>query len=214
MKRPIFFLLSVIILVTFIAVLPAAAHQPFFEEEDIEFNAPWVIEDPRISTVVYATLESQRDVDYFAFEGKAGQVIQLGMVIPQIEGQDDFAPIMALLGPGLADADLPARVQRPGGGALVFAPEPGPASTFYEPFSGTSYWERQEVRISLQESGRYMVAVWHPDGRPGRYAFVIGDKERLGGDLLGLISKMRRYWTPVAAPAASDGEHHCGLSRE
>jgi len=35
-------------------------------------------------------------------------------VIPQIEGQDDFIPTMALLGPGLADTELPSRMKRAG----------------------------------------------------------------------------------------------------
>jgi hypothetical protein len=44
-----------------------------------------------------------------------------------------------------------------------------------------------------------VVAVWHPEGQVGRYTFVIGDKERRGGDPAFPI-KMRRYWTPVPAP--------------
>jgi hypothetical protein len=88
-----------------------------------------------------------------------------------------------------------------GAGALVVEPPPGPAPTFYEPFSRTSYWERQEERVALPASGRYVVAVWHPDGEVGRYTFVIGEKERLGGDPA-FPFKMRDYWTPVEAPAA------------
>lgn len=61
---------------------PALAHQPFFEEEDIEADNPWVIADPTVSTAVYATLESPTDVDYFSFEGGAGQSILLQITIP------------------------------------------------------------------------------------------------------------------------------------
>ena len=72
----------------------------------------------------------------------------------------------------------------------------GPASEFYEPFSRTSYWERQSQRVTLPESGQYVVAVWHEEGELGRYTFVIGDKERLGGDLAFPV-KLGAYWTPV-----------------
>ena len=48
-------------------VSPAVAHQPYFEEEDIEAGSPWEIEDPSISTALYATLDSPGDVDYFSF---------------------------------------------------------------------------------------------------------------------------------------------------
>ena len=179
----------------------ALAHQPYFEEKDIDAGNPWEIEDPSISTALYATLDSRGDVDYYSFEGLARAEILLALTIPQIEGQEDFAPTMALVGPGLPDADLPDAVTVPGGGgALVIEPPPGPAPTFYEPFSRTSYWERQERRVTLPSDGRYVVAVWHPDDQAGRYTFVIGEKEKFGGDLTFPI-KMRSYWTPVEAPA-------------
>ena len=185
-----------------VVVSSALAHQPYFEEDDIEAGNPWVIDDPSISTALYATLDSRGDVDYFSFEGLAREVILLELTIPQIEGQENFAPAMALMGPGLPDADLPDKVAVPdGAGALFFEPPPGPAPSFYEPFSRTSYWKRQEQRVTLPAGGHYVVAVWHPEGEVGRYTSVIGEKEMLGGDLAFPI-KMRRYWTPVEAPAA------------
>jgi glycerol-3-phosphate acyltransferase PlsY len=184
-----------------VAAAPALAHRPYFEEEDIGPDEPWPVDDPTISTAVYATLESATDVDYFTFEGQAGQVILLALTIPQIEGQDDFAPTLALMGPGLPKADLPGHVIRPEDtGALEIAPPPGPAPTFFEPFSRTSYWDRQEERVTLPADGRYVVAVWHPEGQVGRYVFVVGDKELPGGDPVFPL-KMRDYWTPVGSPA-------------
>lgn len=205
---------------TLALVSQAGAHRPYFEEQDITASAPWQVDDPTISTVVYATLESRQDVDYFAFDGRSGQRILLEMVIPQLEGQADFAPTMALMGPGLPAAPLPAPVVRPSGsGALILPPPPGPASTFNEPFSRTSYWERQSQRVLLPADGRYVVAVWHPQGRLGRYGFVIGDRERPGGDLA-FGRKLRSYWTSVptppgeAAPAPGlrsvEPTHRCG----
>ncbi len=187
-----------------LAVTPASAHRPYFEEQDIGSSAPWIVKDPTISTVVYATLESAADVDYFAFDGRQGDRILLEITIPQIEGQESFAPSLALLGPGLGSAALPAQVERPAGasGALLIEPPAGPATSFFEPFSRTSYWERQSQRVTLPADGRYVVAVWHPAGEMGRYGFVIGDKERPGGDLA-FMSKLRSYWTPVQPTSAT-----------
>ena len=56
-----------------------------------------------------------------------------------------------------------------------------------------------------------MVAVWHPQGEVGRYTFVIGETERLGGDPAFPV-KMRSYWTPVEAPEA-EPESADGASR-
>ena len=191
---------------------PALAHQPFFEEEDITAANPWTVKDPTISTALYATLDSRSDVDYYAFDGRKGQRILLEMTIPQIAGQELFAPEMALLGAGLPEASLPARVAAPAGsGAQVLPALTGPAETFREPFSRTSYWERQSGRVTLPADGRYVVAVWHGAGEVGRYVFVIGDRERPGGDPA-FGAKMREYWTPVAQPATeAKTAGACGL---
>jgi hypothetical protein len=203
MKKWITLLLALVVLA--VAVVPALAHRPYFEEKDIAADNPWQIDDPTISTAIYATLDSPADVDYFAFDGRKGQAILLSLTIPQIAGQELFAPDMALLGPGLPSGDLPAQVSSPAGsGALTIPALTGPAKTFYEPFSRTSYWERQEQTVTLPVDGRYVVAVWHPQNQVGRYTFVIGTKERLGGDLA-FGRKLRSYWTPVPTPApASD----------
>jgi hypothetical protein len=198
-RRSLTLLLSVVL--ASIGASPVWAHRPYFEEQDIRPEEPWQVDDPTISTALYATLESAQDVDYYTFQGEAGQAILIALTIPQIEGQDLFAPTMALIGPGLPEADLPDRVARPAGsGARVFAPVPGPAPTFFEPFSRTSYWDRQQERVPLPAGGRYTVAVWHAAGERGRYVFIVGDRELPGGDL-SFALKMRAYWTPVGTPA-------------
>ncbi len=193
-------LLTVALLALFAA--PVLAHQPFFEEEDIPPDRPWRIADPTVSTAVYATLDSPSDVDVFAFDGGAGRGAYLSIVIPQIPGQENFAPTMALIGPGLPEGRdvLPATVSlAEGEGVEVIPPPEGTPSTFFEPFTGTSYWERQERTVVLPADGSYRVAVWHPRGAVGRYVFTVGRAERLGGDPA-FMAKIRRYWTPVGAP--------------
>lgn len=187
-----------------IAAIPAFAHQPFFEDREFTAAAPYRVADPTISTAVYATLDSARDVDYYAFQGKKGQRILLSMTIPQIPGQESFSPDMALMGPGLPAGRLAVAVEAPrGAGTKLLPGSKGKATSFYEPFSRTSYWERQEERVTLPATGAYLVAVFHPQGQPGRYTFVIGDRERLGGDPL-FGRKLRAFWTPVRADAEAN----------
>ncbi|MDR7476103.1 MAG: glycerol-3-phosphate acyltransferase [Armatimonadota bacterium] len=185
-----------------LTAIPAWAHQPFFEETDILPDRPWWIDDPSVSTAVYATLESPMDVDVFAFDGRAGQEVYLSIVIPQILGQEDFAPTVALVGPGLPEGreTLPSVVPLAESEGMEVVPPPeGPPSTFFEPFTRTSYWERQERTFAFPADGPYRVAVWHPRGAVGRYVFTVGRAERLGGDPA-FMAKLRRYWTPVGAP--------------
>ena len=199
MRRVTIVVLTLILLA--LSVSPALAHQPFFEEEDITAEKPWLVAKPTVSTAIYATLDSRTDVDYYSFDGKKGQAILLSIVIPQIAGQESFAPTMALMGPSLGSASLPAKVVKPGdAGAYLLPALTGPAKTFYEPFGRKSYWERQEERVTLPADGRYTVAVWSDDAQVGRYTFVVGDREIPGGDPA-YGRKMAAYWTPVPAPA-------------
>jgi hypothetical protein len=139
------------------------------------------------------------DIDYVTFNGKKGQVVLIGLTIPQIEGQAEFTPTLALIGPKLPVTLLPADVAAPKGtGAIVVAPPSRKAPVFYEPFSRTSYWERQEKVITLPADGRYTVAVWSETGQAGRYTLVVGDREVFGGDPAFAL-KLRKYWTPVVA---------------
>ena len=178
-----------------------SAHQPYFEEEDWSADAPYTVVDPTVSTALYATLESGSDVDYVTFRGAAGTRVAVGLTIPQIDGQDDFAPTLALLGPGLPGVVLPGRVATPAEdtGGVIVAPPTGPARAFFEPFSRTRYWTRQETNITLPEDGDYTVAVWHPQGAVGRYTLVVGNREIPGGDVA-FPFKLRAFWTPVPQP--------------
>jgi hypothetical protein len=182
----------------------ASAHQPFFEDRDFTADAPGSVRDPTVSTALYATLATAQDVDYVTFEGKRGQSILIGITIPAIEGQENFTPTVALVGPGLPAATLPPQIAVRKAtdstwGARVWPAAPGQANVFFEPFSRTSYWERQEDRIALPADGTYTLAVWSDSGATGRYTLVVGDREVFGGDpAFGM--KLPSYWTPVLPP--------------
>jgi len=190
----------------------SSAHRPYFEEEDLTPEQPWLVSDPSVSTAFYGTLSNDDDVDYFVFDGKQGQSVLVAITIPQIEGQKDFAPSLLISGAGLDAGILPPGVDlklTTGQGLILIPPSNETPETFFEPFSGTSYWNRQDRRVILPENGRYTVAVWHPQGDIGRYVFVIGDKERPGGDPLFPV-KMKSYWTPVSEETADQQVRHLG----
>lgn len=196
---------QILVIALLIFLVPASAHQPFFEEKDFTSKNPGLIKDPTVSTAMYSTLETPDDVDYYSFNGTIAQSIMLSITIPQITGQDNFTPTMALIGPGLPSGDLPKIVaidHKKGDGILVL-PAPTNATTFFEPFSRTSYWTRQEGYVELPANGGYSVAVWDDRGQVGRYVFVIGDREVLGGDVAFPL-KMKDYWTPVNWPISAN----------
>jgi hypothetical protein len=188
---------SLLFLITFVGILtPVMGHQPFFEDNEFTFDCPGHIRDPTISTAMYAALETPTDVDYYDFNGSKGESIFLSITIPQIAGQENFAPTMALIGLGLHDVDLPKKVTKPQYSGALILPPTANATYFFEPFSRTSYWTRQEQNVTLPANGRYLVAIWDDKGQKGRYVFVIGYKEVLGGDIAFPL-KIRNYWKPL-----------------
>ena len=201
----------------------ALAHQPYFEEDDLTPENALSVAEPTVSTALYATLDRPGDVDYFVFSGVAGSRVELGMTIPQIPGQEDFAPTIGLIGPGLPGAEgeaLPNEETRAliGTGVGLLLLPATPATSFYEPFSRTSYWRRQREKITLPADGRYVLAVWSPEREAGRYVLVVGDREIPGGDPMFAL-KLPSYWTPVtvgtqpsAAPAPRQPSPHSACS--
>ena len=185
----------------------ALAHQPFFEETDTTSNSPMVVSNPEISTALYSTLDKPGDVDFFAFTVSSGQTIEVGMTIPQISGQEEFAPVIGVIASGLdrsAVSKLPADalplLSDDEGAFLLEAAE---ATIFFEPFSRTAYWRRQRRQITFPDDGDAVVVVWHPQGTVGRYTLVVGQREVLGGDIA-FARKIREYWTPVVAPPTDE----------
>jgi hypothetical protein len=190
--------LQMLLIMLIVLVAPGAAHQPFFEDKEFTADNSMLIKDSTISIAVYATLGTPKDVDYYKFNGSKNESVFLSITIPQLAGQENFTPTMALIGPELPNIDLPKQVIKPqNSGAFILQP-PKNATTFLEPFSRTSYWTRQEQNVTLPANSSYEVAVWDEKGQTGRYVFVIGYKEVLGGDLAFPL-KMKNYWKPLTS---------------
>lgn len=199
--------LSLALTLILIVGLDALAHQPFFEDPDTTVTSPMKVENPEISTALFSTLDRPGDVDFFAFSVKAGQSIEIGMTIPQIEGQEQFAPTIGVIANDLDGgviSALPvsalALVSDRSGADVI---EPVSATIFFEPFSRTAYWQRQRRQITFPAAGEAFVVVWHPQDRVGRYALVVGRREVPGGDS-DFARKLRAYWTPVNPTSGSD----------
>lgn len=195
----------------------ALAHQPFFENPDTTASTPMRVRDPAISTALFSTLERPGDVDFFTFSVSAGQSVEIGMTIPQITGQEQFAPTVGVIAVGLDSngiSALPAEA-RPlasgESGSTVL--EPVAASTFFEPFSRTAYWRRQRQRVVFPVEGAAYVVVWHPESSVGRYTLVVGQREVPGGES-GFARKLREYWRPVRPPAATEDGQPAGAVTE
>lgn len=194
------------LLAMFFIVPVASAHRP---EEGVDTGLT-LIPDPNTSFAYYRQLDSAADVHTYTFEGQAGQFFHVGINIPQIRGLEDFHVTMALLGPGLpaqgsseqksashshsdsadehhehgeSSISLPAGFDALGYNGIIVENQVG--EDFFEPFTQTRYWGRQQIDLDLPESGTYTLVIWNPEGEFGKYVLDTGTEEVFGpADLL------------------------------
>ena len=176
LKQIIFILSIAILLIPFSSVF---AHRPLWGEQ----YGP--IEIPNLSTsfAVYRDLAPDQ-IDVYIFKAKTGQELHAGIQIPAVKGLRGYGVTVALFGPGLPEADpnaLPP--DHPDDlGAMIFPSRV--TEDFFEPFTQTNYWGRQEIEFNLPSAGTYYLLIWQPDGQAGKYVLDTGRAEVFGpGDL-------------------------------
>jgi hypothetical protein len=183
-----------LILLALVVISPSALGHRYLKTGGTEGrDDPVVVKDHQISWAAYSSLTKKNDVDYYRFDATAGEEIYASILVPKIKRLKGFSPDLALIGPGIDELqkDLRAPEQnldlREGEGLLLDRYSGDKDEVFFEPFTQTSYWERQELRLKAPQTGAYFLAVFHPDDRTGKYVLAIGEREVFGvGDILGL----------------------------
>lgn len=175
------------LLSTLVFASTASAHRPVFGEP----GGTITLDEIQVSHAYYMEIESPGQVDTYVFQGQAGEHLHAGIVIPAIEGLEDFGVSMALLGPGLPAVDataLPPGVKSSTDAAGQQQALICPTETnddFFEPFTQTNYWKRQTLETDLPATGTYQLIIWSPEGQTGKYVLDVGTLEEFGiGDLL------------------------------
>ena len=182
----------VLVTILFFAVPGASAHRPGWGND----SGATQIDNLSTSLAFYRDLKAPAQVDVYTFQGQVGEHLHAGISIPAISRLESYGVNMALMGPGLPEADhesLPA--DHPEGlGAIIIPNTPG--KDFFEPFTLTSYWGRQRIEFNLPASGTYYLLVWNPSGATGKYVMDTGEAEVFSpGDLL----RFPVWWVRVHA---------------
>ena len=169
--------LILITLLLIIIPLDANAHKLISHDEThTELNNALNIPDHKISWAIYENLE-QNKVKYYKFTAKHGDLFYSSIVIPKIKSLFDYAPTLVLIGDGIDKSDKVPFEVSPELGIWAF-PYQGkfPSKEFYEPFGQVTYWERQEVKITIPKDGTYYIAIYD-DKSNGKYSLAIGTVE-------------------------------------
>jgi len=201
MKNIINSFLIVLIALIFVLSLRSnvLAHIPLDTSGPASKEEPIFVEDHQISWAAYNQLNRPEDVDYYSFNVNQGEEIYFSMVIPVIERYKNFKPDIALIGSGLdseyAGYDsnyINSRLKLESDENVIIVRDyKDNPDMFFEPFTRTSYWERQEFSISAPETGTYYLAVFSEGQDQGKYTLAIGQKEVWG---INDIIRMPKIW--------------------
>ena len=161
-----------------------------------DFSTAKEIPNHKISWGIYEELSGSNDVHYYKFTADQGERLYAQISIPKLEKLSTFAPSIALVGSDVTAenleggfsvreyahdiGDLPFAIPADTRALVLDYDGPIPSSEFYEPFTQTSYWERQEIVINrLPSVGTYYLVVF--DRRlvqeEGKYTLAVGEIE-------------------------------------
>ena len=142
------------------------------------------IPDPIVSWAMYEELNN--NVLYYKLDAKKGDKLSASIVIPKLEGLEDFSPSLAFIAPSFTinliselkvlDSTKSFPFPIPDGyDAIVFDYNGKlPSKESYEPFGQITYWERQEIDLVVPVDGTYYLAVYDSSGDYGKLALAIG----------------------------------------
>ena len=142
------------------------------------------IPDPIVSWAMYEELSN--NVLYYKFDAKKGDKLSASIVIPKLDGLEDFSPSLVFIAPSFTinliselkvlDSTKSFPFPIPDGyDAIVFDYNGKlPSKESYEPFGQITYWERQEIDLVVPVDGTYYLAVYDSSGDYGKLALAIG----------------------------------------
>ena len=178
------FIIFLVISMIFLPI-PAFGHKLIQTDgSNNQIEKSLVISDPIVSWAMYEELDG--GVLYYTFDAKKNDRLYASIVIPKLSGLEYFSPSLVLLVPsfsielidtlGIVDTKNKVPFTVPVGyDAIVFEYDNVlPSKEFYEPFGQITYWERQEIDLTIPVDSTYYLAVYDSESQYGKLALAIG----------------------------------------
>ncbi len=144
------------------------------------FESALKIPDHKISWAIYDNLNAN-EAKYYSFDAKHGDSFYASIVVPKLNGLEDYSPTLFLVGKGIFENDIVPFETELGTEKFSYQGE-FPGREFYEPFGQVTYWERQEIRTDIVLDGEYFVVVMDERNQSGKYSLAIGTIEDFSGE--------------------------------
>lgn len=181
-------ILFLTIFVSMVFFLPSAlGHKTIFVDRNTSSYLDAVeINDVRVSNAIYDELPSGKYVRYFKFRLKPDEIIKVDVLVPKLEGYENFNVGLVLMTEQVAKTFPRVPVN------LISTEEISAVDyeseeriVFYEPFTQTSYYQRQSFNLTTRNESEYYMAVFDRNAAGGKYVLAIGNDETFGpADLL------------------------------
>jgi hypothetical protein len=175
----------------------ASGHKPLqVDGSNNDFENAKEIPNHRISWAIYQELSLDNPVHFYTFDAEEGDRLYAQISIPKLERLSDFSPSIALIGSEVTAnnleegysvreyahdiGDLPFSIPLEMSTIVVNYEDEIPSREFYEPFTQTSYWERQEIAFNgLPTDGMYYLVIFDRNHlqNTGKYTLAVGEIE-------------------------------------
>ena len=160
----------IIFLLVLVSTNQAFGHKLISHDDNHRnFDSSLVIPDHKISWAIYENLGTN-EAKFYTFEAKKGDSFYASIVIPKIQGLENYAPTLVLVG---EDNFIMEKIIYENG---------FPGNEFYEPFGQVTYWERQELRTEIPQDGIYFIVVTDEKNQSGKYSLAVGEIEDFSGE--------------------------------
>lgn len=175
----------------------ALAHRPLSIGQSYPDAArALVVEELKVSQVVYAELTGQASQLWLSFAGEEGELLYLSVGIPVLERLRDFRPSLAL--------PFAFAVPTGWGGLVLDTAGRADPRVFHEPITDTSSWVLLEQWVLLPRTGHYYLVAYSPERSAGKLLVALGEREAFGpADILRLptvIAQVRQFHEVARGP--------------
>jgi hypothetical protein len=186
MKKSSIIVLVISILILFTNI--TLAHRPLDTDGPATREEPIIVSNHKISWAAYNQLTTTNDADYYRFQAQQGDEIYASLLVPEIDRLKNFNPDLALIGPrlnsdysGLSKTEIADKLNfRPDEGIIIEQYSKSNSESFFEPFTQTSYWQKQKLTITAPVTGTYYLTVFSNKEQVGKYVLSIGQQEQWG----------------------------------
>ncbi len=166
--------LAISIASLFFSMPQAVGHSPLTSGENESLETATTIPEPAKSWAIYAELHKGGEAQYYRFNITRGERIYIMLLKSTRSEEEEFMPIMILMGPGLpGPTDVPDYVEIPPEAGALAAESEQPAEATYEPFSPSSFYSLAKIDRDAPATGTYYIAV-HELVQGGHYGLAVG----------------------------------------